>query len=90
MIISAYSALMYSKTVQTVFPIGGDSRKQMYAIFVMALVGCVVFTIYAFTAFFPAQIQAVRYPDGFGSSKKYLAHGLFRGSFLYKAASPLQ
>ena len=41
-----------SKTVQTVFPIGGDSRKQMYAIFVMALVGCVVFTIYASQLFF--------------------------------------
>ena len=47
MIISAFSALMCSKTVQTVFPQGGDSRKQMYAIFVMTLAGCVVFTIYA-------------------------------------------
>ena len=44
MIISAYSALMFSPTVQTVFPSGGDSRKQMNAIFVMTLLGCVVFT----------------------------------------------
>ena len=42
MIISAYSALMLSPTVQRVFPKGGDSRKQMYMIFVMTLVGCVV------------------------------------------------
>ena len=29
MIISAYSALMFSPTVQTVFPEGGDSAKQI-------------------------------------------------------------
>lgn len=52
MIISAYSALMLSPTVQKVFPEGGDSRKQMYMIFVMTLVGCVVFTIYALGLFF--------------------------------------
>ena len=45
MIISAYSALMLSPTVQRVFPKGGDSRKQMYMIFVMTPVGCVVLTI---------------------------------------------
>ena len=42
MIISAYSALMLSPTVQKVFPEGGDSRKQMHMIFVMTLLGCVV------------------------------------------------
>ena len=52
MIISAYSALMFSPTVQTVFPAGGDSRKQMNGIFVMTLFGCVVFTLYASNLFF--------------------------------------
>ncbi|MDE5597967.1 MAG: ABC transporter permease, partial [Lachnospiraceae bacterium] len=47
MIITAYSALMLSPTVQTVFPEGGDSRRQMYAIFVLTLLGCVIFTMYA-------------------------------------------
>ena len=34
MLITAYSIMMLSPTVQEVFPEGGDSRKQMQAIFV--------------------------------------------------------
>ena len=52
MLISAYSILMLSPTVQLVFPEGGDSRKQMIAIFVLTLFGCGVFTIYAVSLFF--------------------------------------
>ena len=51
MLISAYSTLMLSPTVQLVFPEGGDSRKQMSAIFVLTLFGCGVFTIYAASLF---------------------------------------
>ena len=47
LLITAYSAMMFSPTVLKVLPEGGDSRKQMTAIFVLALFGCVVFTIYA-------------------------------------------
>ena len=61
MIISAYSALMLSPTVQKVFPEGGDSAKQMYMIFVMTLVGCVVFTIYALGLFFRHKSGPVSY-----------------------------
>ena len=32
MLITAYSGMMFSPTVQTILPDGGDSRKQMYAI----------------------------------------------------------
>ncbi len=37
MLITAYSIMMLSPTVQEVFPEGGDSRKQMQAIFVLAV-----------------------------------------------------
>ena len=37
MIISAYAGMMFSPTVQTVFPQGGDSRKQMNARFILTL-----------------------------------------------------
>ena len=40
MLISAYSAMMFSPTVLDILPEGGDSRKQMYAIFVLSLFGC--------------------------------------------------
>ena len=42
MLMTAYSGLMFSPTVQDIFPPGGDSRKQLYAIFVLALFGCVM------------------------------------------------
>lgn len=46
MLITAYAAMMFSPTVQEILPTGGDSRKQMYMIFALALFGCVVFTRY--------------------------------------------
>ena len=52
MLISAYSAMMFSPTVLTILPEGGDSRKQIVAIFILALFGCVIFTIYAANLFF--------------------------------------
>ena len=52
LLITAYSAMMFSPTVLLVLPEGGDSRKQMVAIFVLALFGCVVFTVYASKVFF--------------------------------------
>ena len=78
MIMSAYSALMFSPTVQTVFPEGGDSRKMMYMIFVMTLVGCVVFTIYALGLFFRHKSGQLGVLMALGASRKRLSPGLFR------------
>ncbi len=78
MIISAYSALMLSPTVQNVFPEGGDSRKQMYMIFVMTLMGCVVFTIYALGLFFRHKSGQLGILMALGASRRRLAPGLFR------------
>ncbi len=52
MIITAYALLMKSPTILTILPEGGDSRRQMYMIFVLTLFGCVIFTIYAASLFF--------------------------------------
>lgn len=51
MIITAYALLMKSPTILTILPEGGDSRRQMYMIFVLTLFGCVIFTIYAASLF---------------------------------------
>ncbi len=87
MIISAYSALMFSAPVQTVFPIGGDSRKQMYAIFVMTLLGCVVFTIYAANLFFRRKSKQLGILMALGASKNRLLPGLFCEIFLLSSLS---
>lgn len=87
MIISAFSALMCSKTVQTVFPQGGDSRKQMYAIFVMTLAGCVVFTIYAVGLFFRHKSRQLGVLMAIGASRRMLLPGLFREVFFLSSLS---
>ena len=89
MIISAYSALMFSPTVQTVFPEGGDSAKQMYMIFVMTLIGCVVFTIYALGLFFRHKSGQLGILMALGASRRRLAPGLFREVFVLSSASAL-
>lgn len=87
MIISAYSALMLSPTVQRIFPEGGDSRKQMYMIFVLTLVGCVVFTIYALRLFFRHKSGQIGILMALGASRKRLAPGLFREIIILSGTS---
>ena len=87
MIISAYSALMFSPTVQTVFPAGGDSRKQMNGIFVMTLFGCVVFTLYASNLFFRHKSSELGVLMALGASGKKLLPGLLREVLLLSGMS---
>lgn len=78
LLITAYSAMMFSPTVLLVLPEGGDSRKQMAAIFVLALFGCVVFTIYASCLFFRKKARQLGILMALGASRKKLAPGLFQ------------
>ena len=73
MLITAYSGMMFSPTVQTILPDGGDSRKQMYAIFVLALFGCVVFTVYAASLFFRKKSRQLGILMALGASRSHLA-----------------
>lgn len=50
--ITLYISLITSKTVLDVLPEGGDSRQQMMIIFVLAVLGCAIFTIYTLSLFF--------------------------------------
>ena len=78
MLITAYSVMMFSPTVLEVFPEGGDSRKQMAAIFVLAVVGCTAFTVYATALFFRKKSGQVGILMALGASKKQLAPMLYR------------
>lgn len=78
MLISAYSAMMFSPTVLTILPEGGDSRKQIVAIFILALFGCVIFTIYAANLFFRKKSRKLGILLALGASKRKLSPGLFR------------
>lgn len=72
LLISAYSALMFSPTVLEVLPEGGDSRKMVNMIFVMTIVGCVVFTIYAARLFFRMKSREIGVFLALGASRKRL------------------
>ena len=52
LLITAYACMMRAPTILTVLPEGGDSRKQVMMIFVLAVIGCGVFTTYASGLFF--------------------------------------
>ena len=52
LLITAYVSMMRSPTILNVLPEGGDSRKQVMMIFVLAVIGCGVFTLYAASLFF--------------------------------------
>lgn len=52
LLITAFCMLMDSPTVQNTLPQGGDSRKQVMMIFVLAVIGCAAFSVYAAGLFF--------------------------------------
>ena len=89
MLITAYSAMMVSPTVLTVLPEGGDSRKQVVMIFVLAFFGCMVFTIYAASLFFRKKSRQLGVLMALGASRKRLAPGLFREVFTLSGSSSL-
>lgn len=89
LLITSYSAMMFSPTVLLVLPEGGDSRKQMVAVFILALFGCVVFTIYAASLFFRKKSKQLGSLMALGASRKRLAPGLFREVLLLSGSSSL-
>lgn len=46
-LVSSFCAVLFSPFIQTALPPGGDSRKLIYLIFGIAIVGCFIFVIYA-------------------------------------------
>lgn len=89
MLITAYSAMMFSPTVLKVLPEGGDSRKQVMAIFALACVGCVVFTIYAAGLFFRKKSKEIGTMMALGASKKRLAPALISETVMLSGLSSL-
>ena len=47
MLISSFISTVLNPAIQNVLPSGGDSRKMIYMIFAVAIIGCTIFTIYA-------------------------------------------
>lgn len=52
LLISSYLMMLFSPLVQNTLPIGGDTRKQVYMIFWIAVAGCTIFVLYATGLFY--------------------------------------
>lgn len=52
LLVTSFALMFFSPTVMNILPEGGDSRKQGYMIFSIAIMGCGVFTTYASSLFY--------------------------------------
>lgn len=77
LLITSFSVVMQSQTVQTILPVGGDSRKQMSMVFTLAILGCAVFTGYASTLFFRSKSREIGIFMALGVKKRELSKLLF-------------
>ena len=70
--------MMYSPTVQNTLPQGGDSRKQVMMIFILAVIGCAAFSVYASGLFFRYKSRETGVFLALGLSRKTLSQQLRR------------
>lgn len=87
LLITAFAVVMQSNTVQTILPQGGDSRKQMVMIFVLAVAGCTVFTVYASSLFFRSKSREIGVLMAMGAKRGQLAKMLYSDLGAVSAAS---
>lgn len=87
MLITAFGMMMYAPTVRMVLPEGGDSRKQVMAIFVLAAVGCLVFVIYGGSLFYRMKSKELGTLLALGTPKKILREQLLKEISLLCLAS---
>lgn len=78
LLITAYATMMRSPNVLTVLPEGGDSRKQVMMVFVMAMIGCCAFVAYTAALFFKYKSREVGIMMALGASKKTLKKQLYK------------
>ena len=78
LLITAYVCMMRSPTILSVLPEGGDSRKQVMMIFVLAVIGCAVFTTYAAGLFFRQKSRETGIFLALGASRQQLKGELRR------------
>lgn len=78
LLITAFCMMMYSPTVQNTLPEGGDSRKQVMMIFVLAIIGCAAFSVYAAGLFFRYKSRESGVFLALGVSRKVLGHQMWR------------
>ncbi len=88
-LITSYAVMFFSSTVQKILPVQGDSRKQAYLIFGIAIVGCGVFTTYASSLFFKYKSRETGILLSLGAKKSQIKKVLFTELSLITSISSL-
>ncbi len=76
MLIGSYLMMLCSPLVSETLPVGGDSRKQVYMIFCVAAVGCIIFVVYATGLFLRYKSREVGVFLALGTDKGRLSRAL--------------
>lgn len=76
LLITSYAVMLYSTIVQQTLPVGGDSRKQVMMIFAIAIIGCLIFIMYAASLFLKFKSRETGVFLALGAKKKYLSQKL--------------
>lgn len=87
LLITAYVCMMRAPTILSVLPEGGDSRKQVMMVFVLALIGCAVFTTYAAGLFFRQKSRETGVLLALGASRHQLQKELYKELVLISLSS---
>ncbi|MCI8645501.1 MAG: hypothetical protein HFE76_01620 [Firmicutes bacterium] len=86
LLITSYIMMLESPLIQQTLPEGGDSRKQVYMIFVLAAAGCVIFTVYAASLFLRYKSREIGVFLALGTEKGKVKALLLREISGYTAA----
>lgn len=76
MLVSSYLMMMFSPLVQDSLPDGGDTGKQAYMIFALAVVGCTIFVWYAARLFLRYKSREIGIFMALGAEKGMLSRAL--------------
>lgn len=87
LLITAYVCMMRAPTILSVLPEGGDSRKQVMMVFILAVIGCAVFTTYAAGLFFRQKSRETGVLLALGASRHQLQKELYKELVLISLSS---
>ncbi len=87
MLITSYLMMLQSPLIQNTLPDGGDSRKQVYMIFVLAAVGCLIFIAYAAGLFLRYKSREIGVFLALGTEKRKVRKGLRSEIMTHMAAA---
>ena len=81
LLVSSYSYMYFSPTVQNLLPIGGDTRKVSWLMFGMTMFGCILFTVYGINLFFKYKSKEVGIFLALGEQKNKIAINITKELF---------